>query len=128
MARYFWNSKTAIWTQTYQLRLKNFLNRKVFKTLTKLKKTTWLIEIQKYKTTISITAENFLKQKSFQNQRRRLDWLNARQPYQLRLKKFLKSFSKKMARLIIKRNARQHNNGKKTIMAINTIVSSFLKI
>jgi hypothetical protein len=29
--------------------------------------------------------------------------------------------------LKIKKNARQHDNGKKTIMAINTTLSSFLK-
>ena len=38
MARYFWNSKTAMWTQTYQLRLKNFLSRKVFQKISKSKK------------------------------------------------------------------------------------------
>ena len=38
MARYFWNSKTAMWTQTYQLQLKNFLSRKVFQKISKKKK------------------------------------------------------------------------------------------
>ena len=38
MARYFSNSKTAMWTQTYQLRLKNFLSRKVFQKISKSKK------------------------------------------------------------------------------------------
>ena len=31
MARYFWNSKTAMWTQTYQLRLKQKSFSKDFK-------------------------------------------------------------------------------------------------
>ena len=45
MARYFWNSKTEMWTQTYQLQLKNFLSRKVFQKISKSKKTVWLIEL-----------------------------------------------------------------------------------
>ena len=109
-----------------------------------LKKTTWLKF--KCKTTISIMVEKkkrfqrkqldwnsnarqpyqlWLKKKRFQ--RKQLDWnSNARQPYQLRLKK--KSFQRKQLDwLKIKKNARQHDKGKKTIMAINTIPSSFLK-
>ena len=88
-----------------------------------------MIEIQKCKTTISITAEKSLKQKSFQ--RKQLDWLkfkNARQLYQLWLKNLLsrKSFQKQLDWLKIKKNARQHDNRKKTIMTINTTLSSFL--
>ena len=45
MARYFWNSKTAMWTQTFQLRLKNVLSRKVFQKISKSTKTVWLIEL-----------------------------------------------------------------------------------
>ena len=45
MARYFWNSKRAMWTQTYQLRPKNFLSRKVFQKISKSKKTVWLFEL-----------------------------------------------------------------------------------
>ena len=40
-----WNSKTTMWTQTYQLRLENFLSRKVFQKISKSKKTVWLIEL-----------------------------------------------------------------------------------
>ena len=64
------------------------------------KKATWLKF--KCKTTISIMVEKSLKKKSFQ--KKKLDWLK------------------------IKKNARQHDNEKKTIMAINTTLSSFLNI
>ena len=38
MVRYFWNLKTAMWMQTYQLRLKKFLKQKSFSKDFKIKK------------------------------------------------------------------------------------------
>ena len=80
-------SKKTTWLiarQSYQLRLKNLLSRKVFKENN-------LIDC---KTTISITAEKSLKQKSFS---KKTTWLIARQTYQLRLKNLLsrKRFQRK---------------------------------